>query len=54
VNKFKKAPAYIAPEEQKKSVKPSHEKRPPVKLENGDIYDGEWLGDYRDGKGILT
>ncbi len=30
------------------------EKRPPHTLPDGEIYDGEWIGDHKDGYGILT
>ena len=30
------------------------EKRPPFKFKSGAVYDGEWVGNMRDGYGIQT
>ena len=43
----------MPPEEEKKTAEPSRKIRSET-LKNGDIYEGEWLDDYRDGKGKLT
>ncbi len=30
------------------------EKRPPKTFEDGSVYDGEWIGENKDGYGIFT
>lgn len=46
--------SFLRKEQNKKAEKFSGEKRPPCTFEDGIIYDGEWVGDKREGYGIQT